>query len=373
MAQSLVPSAQFSTHPAPSSTTRLPTDAYVLALAALPGHYAAASSSPSNTIEIYDKTSMRHIQSLPGHDTATSSLKSVDAIAGFARQSLISSGHDGSVKVWDDRSNSHSIKMTNLGKHIPLLCCDVSHDGLTVVAGSDLQGDDASIFFWDPRQPATPLRTHASTHSDDITVLHFGPENTLLSASSDGLISLSNGNEDDEDEAVVTVANWGCSVAQAGWMPGYQRIWAASDMETFGTWTSNLDLLQSVDIRGPSLHGNGTWVTDYFVSSANLPGNQPAIFAGSNEGDFALLSIPDSGSPWYIHNIWSHGHVGVVRSLLWDKENGVLISGGEDSKINTWLPSTEPEDVEMMQVDSPPRKRDMDWDDDREVRLHIWQ
>ncbi len=110
MAQSLVPSAQFSTHPAPSSTTRLPTDAYVLALAALPGHYAAASSSPSNTIEIYDKASMRHIQSLPGHDTATSSLKSVDAIAGFARQSLISSGHDGSVKVWDDRSNSHSIK-----------------------------------------------------------------------------------------------------------------------------------------------------------------------------------------------------------------------------------------------------------------------
>ncbi len=109
------------------------------------------------------------------------------------------------------------------------------------------------------------------------------------------------------------------------------------------------------------------------MSSANLPGNQPAIFAGSNEGDFALLSIPDSGSPWYIHNIWSHGHVGVVRSLLWDKENGVLISGGEDSKINTWLPSTEPEDVEMMQVDSPPRKRDMDWDDDREVRLHIWQ
>lgn len=94
----------------------------------------------------------------------------------------------------------------------------------------------------DPRQPATPLRTHASTHSDDITVLHFGPENTLLSASSDGLISLSNGNEDDEDEAVVTVANWGCSVAQAGWMPGYQRIWAASDMETFGTWTSNVIL-----------------------------------------------------------------------------------------------------------------------------------
>ena len=38
--------------------------------------------------------------------------------------------------------------MTNLGRNMPLLCCDVSQDGLTVAAGSDLQGDDVNIFYW---------------------------------------------------------------------------------------------------------------------------------------------------------------------------------------------------------------------------------
>lgn len=94
----------------------------------------------------------------------------------------------------------------------------------------------------DPRQPATPLRTHSSTHSDDITSVRFGPENVLLSASTDGLISLSNYTEDDEYEAVTDVVNWGCSIAQAGWIPGNQSIWAGSDMETFGTWSGTVRL-----------------------------------------------------------------------------------------------------------------------------------
>lgn len=110
MAQSLVPSAQFSTYHRPSNTTYLPSQSYVLHLASLPGHYAAVSSAPTNTIDIYDKSSLRHIQTLPGHETATTSLKTIDSVAGFTRQSLVSSGHDGSVKIWDDRSNSHSIK-----------------------------------------------------------------------------------------------------------------------------------------------------------------------------------------------------------------------------------------------------------------------
>ena len=99
----------------------------------------------------------------------------------------------------------------------------------------------------DPRNPSAPLRTHSSTHSDDITTLSFSSSSTdkiVLSGSSDGLITLSNANEDDEDEAVLHVANWGCSISQAGWIPGEgdAKIWAASDMETFSTWTNEVGL-----------------------------------------------------------------------------------------------------------------------------------
>jgi WD repeat-containing protein 89 len=71
--------------------------------------------------------------------------------------------------------------------------------------------------------------------------------NALLSGSSDGLISLSNPLEDDEDEAVEHVANWGCSVSQLGWI-GDGKVWAASDMETFSTWTNEVCTLSNIQV-----------------------------------------------------------------------------------------------------------------------------
>ena len=135
--------------------------------------------------------------------------------------------------------------MTNLGQPRPILCCAVSDDGLTVAGGTDLQGEDAHIVYWDPRQPAAPLRTHSSTHSDDITDLHFSSSSkTILSASSDGLVCTSDPYMDDEDEAVLHVGNWGCSVSQVGWIESSNtlntKIWAASDMETFSTWSDEV-------------------------------------------------------------------------------------------------------------------------------------
>ena len=143
-----------------------------------------------------------------------------------------------------------------------------------IVAGCELKGDDAPIYYWcviwlknvssiesellcrDPRNPAAPLRTHSSTHSDDVTAVHFskppGSEVLLLSVSCDGLICTSNPYEDDEDEAGIHVGNWGCSVSDAGWIDGtgmnmdkeasVPRIWARSDMETFSTWSEEVNI-----------------------------------------------------------------------------------------------------------------------------------
>ena len=153
------------------------------------------------------------------------------------------------------------------GKPRALLCCDLSSDGNLAAAGTDLQGDDAFLLYWsvhliarcsfsphellrDVRSPAAPLRTQSETHSDDITAVHFlqpghsAPgHRVLLSISSDGLLSTSNADEPDEDEATMYVGNWGCSIAQAGWVhgrAGSPGIWASSDMETFSAWTGEV-------------------------------------------------------------------------------------------------------------------------------------
>ncbi|EGO01512.1 hypothetical protein SERLA73DRAFT_176815 [Serpula lacrymans var. lacrymans S7.3] len=335
---------------ASAKTSSLSAQSYVLSLTSVGNQYAASASAPSNTIHLFDKSSLQEIHTLPGHSTATTYLRTAKALAGSYHETLLSSGKDGCVKAWDHRSGSASIKMSTSGRSRALLSCDVSSDGLTVAAGTDLQAEDALILYWDPRNPVAPLRTHGSTHSDDITAVHFAKHdispfrNVLLSASSDGLISTSDADEEDEDEAVLSIGNWGCSISQAGWIqsPSDIRAWAASDMETFSCWSNELDLLQDQDIRGPSIHNiERTWVTDYLITclSSHRSNGQLGVFVGSNEGDVALISSNDlsnSSSPWSLHGLWTGGHVGVVRSLLWDEQNSVIVTGGEDSKINLW-------------------------------------
>jgi WD40 repeat protein len=88
-------------------------DAYVLSVVNLPSAYAASASSPFNVIDLLDKRSLRRIQTLHGHDVATTSIRTVNCVVGMPTQSLISTGKDGSVKIWDgNRSGSHAIRCT---------------------------------------------------------------------------------------------------------------------------------------------------------------------------------------------------------------------------------------------------------------------
>ncbi|KAI0723001.1 WD40-repeat-containing domain protein [Earliella scabrosa] len=330
---SLLDAPAFSSSTTPVRSARLPEEAYVLSIASLPSFYAVAASAPSNAIHLFDRERLRNVKTLPGHASSITTLRSVPNVANAVTHALLSSGKDGVVHVWDERAGSAALRY-----------------GLTIAAGTELQGDDAYILYWDARSPAAPLRVHSSTHSDDITAVHFYPNgDVLLSASSDGLVCTSNAVEADEDEAGLHVGNWGCSIAQAGWLhdtAGRPGIWASSDMETFSVWTNELDRIQDVDIRQPSVHRQDrTWVTDYLIGchTGSYPiggsDNDLCVFVGSNEGDVALITKPtfsDANAPWLLQRTWSTGHVGVVRSAMWDTANNVLLTGGEDSKLNVW-------------------------------------
>lgn len=148
---------------------------YILSITPLPTFYAVSTSTPFNVIDIFDKGTLKGVQTLPGHEGGITSLQTAQNLGGVVKDCLISSGKDGSVKVWDERTNSHSIKseyhllyviigyltthswslllVTNLGKAQALLCCDVSPDGLTVAAGTEMQGEEASILYWYVQHP----------------------------------------------------------------------------------------------------------------------------------------------------------------------------------------------------------------------------
>jgi hypothetical protein len=151
-------------------------------------------------------------------------------------------------------------------KPLPLTAITHSESDHLVILGTELQSSESHIMYYDIRQPKTPAYSHSSTHSDDITHLSLLPPTgsylprfsttgaelpprLLLSASTDGLVALSDMRESDEDEAVLCEENWGESIAAAGFYPvtatederaGDQpkglRVWTRSDMDNVATW-----------------------------------------------------------------------------------------------------------------------------------------
>lgn len=108
-------------------------------------------------------------------------------------------------------------------------------------------------------------------------------------------------------------------------------------------------------------------------------------------GDAALITNGDltrPDAPWAIQSIWTGGHTGIVRSILWDedvstrphisrssfsffKQNNVLVTGGEDSKILTWRGPqlcTREDESDTMKMDSPKLKRE--WQDTMDISEH---
>lgn len=108
----LLESATLSEQTAPVRSSSLPCDAYVLAIASSGTYYAASASAPSHGIYLFDKTSLRTSQSFQGHQGGTTSLCAVDSVSGTNTRAIISSGMDGIVCVWDDRTGAPAIKST---------------------------------------------------------------------------------------------------------------------------------------------------------------------------------------------------------------------------------------------------------------------
>ena len=110
---SLLESATLIEQTAPLKASNLPCDAYVLAIAAFGSYYAASASAPSHRIYLFDKTSLgTSHSSFEGHREGTTSLRGVDSVAGTNRRAIVSSGRDGVVRVWDDRTGTTAIEST---------------------------------------------------------------------------------------------------------------------------------------------------------------------------------------------------------------------------------------------------------------------
>ncbi|KAF9927543.1 WD repeat-containing protein 89 [Linnemannia zychae] len=306
-------------------------DIYIFDIAANSNSLIVSASN--HEIKLYNPSTLAIKNILKFHtDTITQIKAHGDNI-------LMSSSKDGSVAVWDLRTDNGPAQIFTTQAKNPLLSFDLNTTEHVMAAGSELIEYDANIHFFDARNPSAVVKTYSESHSDDITNIKFHPTNParLMTGSVDGLICQFDLTDMDEEEGLMVVSNTGSSINRIGYFgPNAEYIYCLSHMETLSLWNSeDADAIHHFgDIRGVSNPAMGL-ALDYGIDCQYEPeSGRLFLLAGSNEGNINILHV--KADSLQLCQVLGRGHSEIVRSTFWDQKRGILYSGGEDAKLGLW-------------------------------------
>ncbi|KAI6821428.1 WD40 repeat-like protein [Hortaea werneckii] len=334
--------------PVSSSTLGCEPDTYFYSLARISNNSLATIGS-DDSLRIFDPSTLRSIASAQPRGSGLSCLQPFDD------RTLATAGHDGTIRLWDSRAKQASQLAEPQGRPFSALACHAN----ILAAGTESNKEglgDVSVLLYDARNPSIPLRDYAESHTDSITQLAFHPSHphVVLSGSTDGLVSVFNGNEADEEEALQTVFNPRSAVHCAGFLTGGEVYVFTTDEQfliyplpdTSTTTTEGGDDGQSSvadQQRQPRDFGDVREKLNcmYVINLLRQPAdNQPLIAYGHNEQQrlaVMQLSSLGAGSQWEfgpsVDFPGAHGEE-VVRDML--VGDGRAWSCGEDGCVRVW-------------------------------------
>ncbi|CAG8507602.1 6280_t:CDS:2 [Acaulospora colombiana] len=296
-------------------TTAIPYVTHLLSLST--SQVVAGFCTPADSFGLLAVTQsdLTILRFFPGHQQGITDLKPTPTEQSHGI-TFWSCGKDGLVKYFDTRLEGKEAMVLRASPNPQeiFLSLDISASANMVAAGTERRAEEASIVYWDPRNPSKPLYMHTSTHSEDITSLSFKPtltdSNLILSGSSDGLVCISDSHQSDEDEACLHVANSGASIARTGWM----NLAEYNDAKS-----PRLDLVYDYgDVRSASTEA---WETDYIISSRWL-GSKNSLgrgglltWCGDNRHN------THSWKKWKMEAVLEGAHTEIVRCVCWNDEH----------------------------------------------------
>ncbi|KAK3805898.1 MAG: WD40-repeat-containing domain protein [Benniella sp.] len=314
-------------------------DIYIYDLAANSSNLIVSASN--HEIKLYNPATLTIKNVLKFH------ANNITQIKAHGEHILMSSSKDGSVAVWDLRTESQPVQIFTTPSRTPLLSFDLNSSEQILAAGTEIIEYDASIHFFDARSnTSTVLKTYSESHSDDITNVKFHPTNParVMTGAVDGLICQFDLTDMDEDEGLLVVSNTGASINRIGYFgPNAEYIYCLSHMETLSLWNSDdADAIHHFgDIRGVSNPTLGLTL-DYGIDCQYEPDSgRLYLISGSNEGNINILHV--KADSLQLCQVLNGGHSEIVRSTYWDSKRGILFSGGEDAKLGLW--NTDPTTV----------------------------
>lgn len=307
-------------------------DTYLYSLART-ADTALATIGSDDTLSLLDASNLRLLQS------AKRCHSGVACLAAGGSSHLVTGGRDGLVRCWDTRAEKVAEFAEPKGNGISSIAC-VDH---YIAAGTESLKEglgDVSVLVYDTRNPATPLRQYNESHTDTITQLTFHPSqpHLLLSGSTDGLVSIFDVNQAEEEDALQQVLNPRSAVHCAGFLD-HDIAYVVSTDEQYSLYPLAKTASEDEQLPPPIVFGDireklqCMYVVDVLVQ----PGGPPLMVYGHTEKQ--TLSISSLGAP----GAWSFGQKvelpgahseEVVRDLLLAGQRAY--SCGEDGNVKAW-------------------------------------
>lgn len=301
--------------------------------------YALAQCANTNlaTIGSDDKLSLLDANSLKTLHTASHS--GVACLQSAGHSHMVTGGRDGLIRCWDTRAKQVAQFAEPRSNGVTSLACVDNF----VAAGTESTKEglgDVSVLLYDTRNPSAPLRQYNESHTDTITQLTFHPDqpSLLLSGSTDGLVSIFDVNQADEEDALQQVLNPRSAVHLAGFLAQDQAYVVSTD-EQFSIHTLAKTAAEDEQVPPSLQFGNvREKLQCMYVVNVLLQSDGPPLMAyGDTEKQ--SLSISSLGTPgaWAfgqkVDLPGAHGEE-IVRDLILVGKRA--FSCGEDGTVKVW-------------------------------------
>nr|POE80029.1 putative wd repeat-containing protein [Quercus suber] len=319
-----------------SSSVGTAPDTYLYTLCGLDAENAdtLATIGSDDTLRFFD-ASLKTLSKVQSCHAGISCLKSLPG------NHFVTAGRDGLIKTWDKRAKQISKLVEPNSRGVSAIATHVEH---YIAAGTESAKEglgDVSVLLFDTRNPSQPLRTYNESHTDSITQLAFHPTmpNVLLSASTDGLVSIFDINQSDEDEALQQVLNPRSAIHCGGFLTTDQAYVLTTD-EHFSIYplaeeTPEKPIVEFGDVRQKL-------DCMYVIDILQQPGGAyPPVMAYGHNENKTLSIIQLDGGP----DAWSYGPKvdlpgahgeEVVRDLMLSTDRSRAFTCGEDGQVKVW-------------------------------------
>lgn len=274
---------------------------------------------------------------------------------------VVTSGLDGTVKIFDLRTNNSNTSLSANGVARAALELNLPEEALSVSIGYNgalaaVGGNKGNIHFFDLRSVSSqtgmssgdvvtkPLGTYVDAHTEEVTRVRFqsvvgshGYDTTslLVSAGEDGLACIHDTSQPSEEAALKSVLNAQSPLRDVDFFgPSLEGIYCLTGSETMSVWhhDSAQPMCEYGDVR--NLLSTNAGIEINYLVGCHWDGSALNLVAGNTKGDCAMYNVEASSIT--VKRVLSGGHKACIRAFASSLQEQSIITGGEDSRLCEW-------------------------------------